>query len=274
MLDKCLNTIGPNVKGLIKSDKEVFYSEVKHLVKIIQWTKEKYLCDQEARKNERFKGQGMDIDAVYSGDSSEEEKKDVNPDVVRKLNGTFEKVRSTRYPKNIGKDSYYPNLQNLKNLLTIDLMTEFPKLSLLAYEALHDYMEVFDNDYVSFLKQCQLHRLIAKIYKNGQEAQDFQVQDELFKRCMVVECGDMGRDAIIRFYIRDYKKNLNRLANDNSRLLENRENNHMTGEAIVSNQRREEDARQVDRLNKKRKMLTKQEIIFIVDFLIDVCKYY
>ena len=84
MLDKCLNTIGPNVRGLIKSDKEVFYSEVKHLVKIIQWTKEKYLRAKECRRQSRFCGQGMDVDAVYSGDSSEEETKSSNPDIVRK----------------------------------------------------------------------------------------------------------------------------------------------------------------------------------------------
>ena len=110
MLDKCLNTIGPNVRGLIKSDKEVFYSEVKHLVKIIQWTKEKYLRSKENWKQSRFTGQGMDVDTMHSGDSSEEETKTVNPEIVRKVNGTFEKVRGTVYPKGGGKDSYYPNL--------------------------------------------------------------------------------------------------------------------------------------------------------------------
>ena len=89
--------------------------------------------------------------------------------------------------------------------MTIDLISEFPKLSLLAYEALHDYMEVFDNDYVSFLKQCQRHRLIEKIYKNKQGSKESQANPELHKRCHVLENGDMGRDAIIKFYVNNYK---------------------------------------------------------------------
>jgi hypothetical protein len=40
MLDRCLNTLGPNVSHLIKSDKELYYSEVKHLIKIIKFNKE------------------------------------------------------------------------------------------------------------------------------------------------------------------------------------------------------------------------------------------
>lgn len=48
MLDLCLNQIAPHVANLVKSDKELFYSEVKHFVRIIRWTKETKLreCTQ------------------------------------------------------------------------------------------------------------------------------------------------------------------------------------------------------------------------------------
>ena len=73
MLDKCLNSISSNVNQLNKSDKEVFYSEVKHLVKIIQWNKDKYSREKEQQKQKRMYGINMEIDAVNAEDSSGEE---------------------------------------------------------------------------------------------------------------------------------------------------------------------------------------------------------
>ena len=73
MLDKCLNSISSNVNQLNKSDKEVFYSEVKHLVKIIQWNKDKYSREKEQQKQKRMYGINMEIDAVNAEDSSDEE---------------------------------------------------------------------------------------------------------------------------------------------------------------------------------------------------------
>lgn len=73
MLDKCLNSISSNVNQLNKSDKEVFYSEVKHLVKIIQWNKDKYYREKEQQKQKRMYGINMEIDAVNAEESSDEE---------------------------------------------------------------------------------------------------------------------------------------------------------------------------------------------------------
>ena len=57
---------------------------------------------------------------------------------------------------------YYPNLQVLATLLPLTAIQQYPKLSLLVYEALHPYFEVFDNQYVSFFKQCIINKLIEK----------------------------------------------------------------------------------------------------------------
>ena len=42
----------------------------------------------------------------------------------------------------------------------------------------------------------------------------------------------------------------------------------------ISMQQKERDAKAVQRLIEQRKMLSKQEIIFIVDLLISLCKWY
>ena len=98
----------------------------------------------------------MEVDQI--NESSDEETKE-RPSMAYKVNGTFQ----TKQTPFVQKPSYYPNLQVLKNLLTIDSIRDYPKLSLLAYEALHPYMEVFDNEYVSFFKQCLKHNLIEKV---------------------------------------------------------------------------------------------------------------
>jgi hypothetical protein len=108
----------------------------------------------------------------------------------------------------------------LKNLLTVDLIRDYPKLSLIAYEALHEYIEVFENDFVSFFKQCLRHRLIEKVHKNKSGAHETDLSADLFKRCKIVECGGIGRDAVIRFYVKNYRKNLIEQVNLSSRVLE------------------------------------------------------
>jgi hypothetical protein len=92
MLDKCLNSISSNVSQLNKSDKEVFYSEVKHLVKIIQWNKEKYSREKEQQKQKCMYGFNMEIDAVNAEDSSDEELKSGPDLVVKKPDGSFHKL--------------------------------------------------------------------------------------------------------------------------------------------------------------------------------------
>lgn len=160
----------------------------------------------------------------------------------------------------------------LKNLLTVNLIRDYPKLSLIAYEALHEYIEVFDNEFVSFFKQCQRNKLIEKVHKNKQGAHETELSDNLMKRCKIVECGSLSRDEVIKFYVKKYRNNLLELARQSNRVQEKQENNG--AENAVSVNQQEKDNKQIDRLIKKRKMLTAGEIVFIVDFLIDICKFY
>ena len=221
MLDKCLNAISPNVSQLNKSDKEVYYSEVKHLVKFIQFNKQQQLRERELRKQHRLQGFGMEVDGGFSEDSSSEEETK-SPALVRKgADGIFHKAPSMVYKD---RESYYPNLQVLKNLLTVDLIRNYPKLSLIAYEALHEYIEIFDNEFVSFFKQCQRHKLIERVHKNKQGALETQPSEEMQKRCKVSEQASLGRDEIIRFYMKRYRKNLLEQAKESSRVVEKQEN--------------------------------------------------
>ena len=54
----------------------------------------------------------------------------------------------------------YPNLSVLKPLLTMFTIQNYPKLSLMIYEALKPYIEIFDNQYISFIDLCTKHKLI------------------------------------------------------------------------------------------------------------------
>lgn len=40
---------------------------------------------------------------------------------------------------------YFPNLSNLNPFINIQTMNEYPKFSLLSFEALADYMPIFEN---------------------------------------------------------------------------------------------------------------------------------
>lgn len=70
----------------------MYYSEVKHLVKIIQWNKDKYLREKEIKKQRRMYGFDMEIDAVHSEDTSDEERKSGPDLVIKKADGSFHKL--------------------------------------------------------------------------------------------------------------------------------------------------------------------------------------
>ena len=54
----------------------------------------------------------------------------------------------------------FPNLSILKKLLTMDTIKQYPKLSLIVYEAIKPYVPIFDNQFISFIDICQKFRLI------------------------------------------------------------------------------------------------------------------
>lgn len=52
----------------------------------------------------------------------------------------------------------------------------------------------------------------------------------LQKRVKVNDCGSLGRENVISFYVKNYKENLLKLANDQSKNLEKQENKDIAGE--------------------------------------------
>jgi hypothetical protein len=66
----------------------------------------------------------------------------------------------------------------------MDTLREYPKLSLIVYEAIKPYVPIFDNQFISFIDVCQRSRLIdfdvLKIKKqtldkkNKKEIQDLE----------------------------------------------------------------------------------------------------
>lgn len=60
------------------------------------------------------------------------------------------------------EDHMYPNLTNLLEIVPLSAMQNYPKLALLVQEALEPFIEVFDNQFVSFFKLCEAQKLIEK----------------------------------------------------------------------------------------------------------------
>ena len=152
------------------------------------------------------------------------------------------------------------------------------------YEALHEYIEVFDNEYVSFFKQCILNKLIEKQVGTSSTATQSQNDDGtlleneltnkkiLQKRVLITEAATSGREDILEFYSNNYGTNLQSLASSKSKIIEQKEGYDASD--AISIQQKERDSKAVERLIKQRKLLTKSEITFIVDLLISICKYY
>jgi hypothetical protein len=71
---------------------------------------------------------------------------------------------------------------------------------------LNDYTEVFDNQFVSFLKQCQNNSIIDKKVKfDGIDGRSRESLATAEKRCHTVETGAPGMDSILTFYSQKYR---------------------------------------------------------------------
>lgn len=71
----CLERVSDRLSNLTESDKEVFYSEVKNLIKIISWNQERFQKEKEAKKqiamvNKKF---GLNLDVEMVSDDSDSE---------------------------------------------------------------------------------------------------------------------------------------------------------------------------------------------------------
>ena len=90
----------------------------------------------------------------------------------RDLNGRFktfgvndkQRSKSTLQKKSCNlsqKSKYkYPDLSVLKPLLTMTTIQSHSKLSLMIYDALKPYIEIFDNEYMSFIEICTKFKLV------------------------------------------------------------------------------------------------------------------
>lgn len=104
---------------LSDQDKEVFYTEVKRLIKIIK-TKIARGTD-DADMNSDSEGSGC---------------------LVRQKDNSFQFAGSTKI-----------QLAWLEPLLSIQVLHSYPKMALLAYEAFSEYIDVFDNEFCSLYNQ-------------------------------------------------------------------------------------------------------------------------
>lgn len=54
----------------------------------------------------------------------------------------------------------YPDLSALKPLLTMVTIKQYSKLSMMIYEALKPYIQIFDNEFISFIDLLSKKQLI------------------------------------------------------------------------------------------------------------------
>ena len=86
---------------------------------------------------------------------------------------TGHRISGGRSSRNRRIDVQYksnPGLDVLMRLLSLSAIQQYPKLSLLVYDALSDVIEVFDNRYVSFFNQCLVQKIIEKSNHNSSTA--------------------------------------------------------------------------------------------------------
>jgi len=119
---------------------------------------------------------------------------DSDQDILYKMpNGGF----SARRPKHIC--NHQISLVNLRLILTVDVIQQYPKLSLLVYDCLQDYMHIFENEYIRFFTLWK--DLIV----------DHPVSSAS-KRIKVNECGGKYRQDLLNIFGTDYERNLKEAA--------------------------------------------------------------
>ena len=71
-----LENVGGSLSRLNEADKEVFFSEVKNLIKIIKWNQERFLQEKSTRRQLYNLNKKLDLDIdieMNSGEDSDEE---------------------------------------------------------------------------------------------------------------------------------------------------------------------------------------------------------
>lgn len=89
-------------------------------------------------------------------------------------------------------------------MLSLNVIQQYPKLSILVYNTLIEFMPIFDNGLVSIFQQCLREGLIE-----DSNAAILSNQKYLQKRVKVNECASKSRENLLQFYTKDYVKNLN-----------------------------------------------------------------
>ena len=152
LLIQCLKAMSDNIISLSDEDKEIYYQEVKKLVRLIH-----------SNYNQRMVANrpGVDEKALPT---------QFNDDFISRVNGRFVgldlNTSKQRSKSLMSEDAYmqessnFPNLSSLSPLLTMKTITHYPKLSLLLYDSLKPFMCIFDNEYLSFIDLCTKEKLL------------------------------------------------------------------------------------------------------------------
>lgn len=118
----------------------------------------------------------------------------------------MEREKLPNYSKNLHNiKTRFPNLSVLKHLLTIESIRNYPKLALLVYSALQEYIEIFNNKFVSFVELLQKNKLISSDLQQGENS---KTKDQILKKIKLCDGASAGREVILNFYMNNYKRNL------------------------------------------------------------------
>lgn len=158
----------------------------------------------------------------------------------------------------------YPNISVLKHLISIQAIQQYPRLALLVFDALLPFIEIFDNAFISFTDLCQEHNLIIKDFATtGENAEKFTNEiSNLMKKIKLCEGASQGREVVLNFFIGSYQRNLSRRMTEKQ--LQPKDLMQGTGMSVQD---------YINHLVRQRSLLNKEELIFIIDFLINLCKH-
>ena len=152
----------------------------------------------------------------------------------------------------------------LKKLLNMKTIIQYPKLTLMTYEAIKPYVCIFDNDFLSFIDICTKYKLIDLSKAPPEES-------TIRQYCYST---NINRNHCLEFFLNleHYKKKMLSLAKKSGA--------NVGSSGVVPNntaggitQTSSSQSGSLKDILKRRQPLSSEELTFVFDFMLEVLKY-
>eukprot|EP00347_Sterkiella_histriomuscorum_P003504 403364047 len=253
----CLVAISQNLTMLKQHEKECYYMEVKNLISIIKQRQIEYEQSISLQQQEE-----LNQNEVNDYLSDNEGKQNGQAYLIRNAQGRFvtqkPQTSSKSFMRNQKHAQKFPNISILQHLLTVQAIQQYPKLALLAFDVLQPYIQIFNNPIISFMQLSIDYKLIIDKFTDDIQG----LAESLRKKIKLSNSGSYGREIIQKIFLKDYSKNMQRIAETNQQSLAQ----ILPGTQLTT-------AEYIQQLRRQKQNLNREEIIFIIDFLLQICKH-